>query len=672
MSAVSKQSALVSPSPPFLALPPALLSSGPAAASAPPSPGDLFRQAMVQAPRYTNTIGETRCACLEGTLRQHEIALTPGERRLLTEVFSEFRNQALDHPLHILMLSINRDFQLALQHPELTPAKAQKLVKSQSFFAEKCLDFTNECRTQAFLTIFSASSPASITLFNQTLGIITQLVDQNFISGASAVKEKIALWKKLLSHRDYFIIATTPFQQVSSPREDRKSDAAESPISLPSVERIDVQTTDFLSESEMTDFLIEYTDWLKSYYTGATDEGALLNKIRPRLESMRELLSSDSMEEVRLTRQEILGILMQKRHEVEDELAKCHKGLRRLARMGVEKLPLAAKPITRLTEFEGILDRFIVSLDTLIEKQRLLLMSKRLYSNLESAMTIPEAIGASNFNKDLQQDFLKIYTYMMEIIDPRFSTKAQTILKTPFDPLRTPDMLQDFCQKRFSHCHLPGKALELFERVHAKYLHISADLSAPGKEEELDALEKSYTSLCFSLIPLFFCIQDIQSLRKNCLRDESEIIPDDILACFDLNELAPNQVHSSTTPEEDFVSISPSPEPPALAPSPAVFRPLITPMQPKIAPRSLSVTASPASSTSSSFRFRSGMKPRHIKQEIQRMFKASVEQGKKHTTFYSEEGKLMTVMSRSNKREIPRKTLSAMGKQLRSASADDA
>ncbi len=667
MSTVRNPSALVSPSPPFLALPPASLSSG-TPASAPASPGDLFRQAMVQAPRYTNTIGETRCACLEGTLRQHEIALTQAERRLLTEVFSEFRNQTLDHPIQILMLSLNRDFQLALQHPGLTPAKAQKLVKSQAFFAERCLDFTNECRTQALLSIFSASSPTPITVFNQTLGIIAQIAEQNFVSGADRVKEKIALWKILLSHRDYFLIATTAFQQVSSPREDGKTDAAESPISLPSVERIDVQTADFLSEGEMTDFLIEYTDWLKSYYTGATDEGSLLNMIRPKLESMRGLLSADALDEVKAARQEILGVLMQKRHEVADELARSHKGLRRLARMGVERLPVAVKPITRLTEFEGILDRFIVSLDTLIEKQRLLLMTKRLYSNLESAMTIPEAIDASSCNKDLQQDFLKIYGYMMEMIDPRFSTKAQAILKTPFDPVRTPDMVQDFCQKKFPHCHLPGKALAHFERVHAKYLHISAELSGEGKDDELDALEKSYTSLCFSLIPLFFCIQDIQSLRKNCLRDESEIIPDDILDCFDLNELAPNQVNSSTTPEEDFVSVTPSPEPHALTPSPVVFRPLTVPTQPKIAPRPLSVTASPASST---FRFRSGMKPRHIKQEIQRMFKASVEQGKKHTTFYSEEGKLMTVMSRSNKREIPRKTLSAMGKQLRSASADD-
>ena len=104
MSTVSNPNGLVSPSPPFLALPPALLSSGSTSASAPASPGDLFRQAMVQAPRYTNTIGETRCACFEGTLRQNEIALTQAERRLLTEVFSEFRNQTLDHPIEIRSL----------------------------------------------------------------------------------------------------------------------------------------------------------------------------------------------------------------------------------------------------------------------------------------------------------------------------------------------------------------------------------------------------------------------------------------------------------------------------------------------------------------------------------------------------------------------------------------
>lgn len=638
---------------------------------------NVFRRILTEKAAPINTVGEIRFKSFEESLKKRSIEITPEERSCLIEIFSQFKNQTFDYPLHILMLSLNRDFNKAIETPSLSSNTRDKIVRFQKFLAGKCVEFCNEVRNQNFLSVFSLSSDEPISKFQKTIDLTFATICSMF---PEKMLGKMGLKQQILNK----FLATPQFYDMGMERfsfddiEESKGEEI-SIYSMPSIQRIDSERSDFLTEVEMVDFLLEYTEWLQSYYKAQSVEGKLISEVLPKLKKIKDLIPADLVA-ARNERTLLLGTLMQTKREISAELTQkqSHKYLRMLGTLlqrDQEDFFLKARAVSSLCDFDLFLDRMIVSLGTLIDDQTLLLISKRLLSNLETIQKNPILINHSNDLQELESDFSELFITIKSLISSPFMKKSKELLNQKFDGVSTPKILQELCLKFGKH-QLSDVITERFAQIHSKYLHQAQELKKLGRKEEQEKLVKTYINLCFSLIPLFFCLHDIQNLRNDTQADDDEIVPELILDCFDLDIESSNQSveppkeeldrdaqgNSLVTPETDSSPPIPSPVVQAVPTPPSISAPSI----PLVIPTLREISSSPhppASSEELTFRIPKNLKRRKLKQFFKEQFRLKPKERTRHTGIYSSDGKMVTLLSRGS-RDIPRGTLSGMNKRL--------
>lgn len=675
----------------------------PVSASAVETTADLFRRALTESPIYTNTAGQVRFESFSEILQDFRIEISPEERDVLIEIFSRYKSQALDQPIQILMLSLNKDMQKALDQAD-TADKIKKIPILTKMLANMCIEFANETRYQNFLSSSGNSNDAFIKKFKKNLTTVQREIEKCVPPSLFAkTKTKIALWGKLLDSPHYLSFAMAKFSTPDSVvHEDDGKSAFSTTFSLAAIHRIDADCSDFLSESEMIDFLIEHVDWLQKYHQpqndhGDLNEGTLLAEIQPRLKTIKSLIVEDQLVKAKEERSLLISILSEKRGSIKaksDKLMSSKNILRlfSLLRNDRNQFLVKAKEVVRFCEYDLLLEMLIVSLDTLIEKQHLMLMTRRLCSNLLAIQFIPQAIKNTGCIGELREDFLALCQKTIGLIPQNFKKKSILLIEKPFDGIQTPQELQTLCEK-FGKCRLPLALTQQFGALQEKYSRMAISLHKLGRHEEAEEIEKNYSQLCISLAPIFFCIQDINNLRKEKLTDEDEIIPDAILDCFDLDTLPTDATVVTTSPDEDSAYVEdPTPSPDQQGPSTQVVpKDLSLPMFSVVPPSTAQPTAphttsgasaaapanpvskprpvSPASSFDSP-RFQKipkNLNRRKLKKFLKEQFRAGLEEKTRHTGVVLDDGKTATLLTRSSKRDIPRGTLSGMNRALREA-----
>lgn len=670
---------------------------------------EVFQQALEQPTASSSAIGNLRFERFQKTLKTLTMSnpLTEEDELLLKEVLSEFQNQTLDNPFLILALSINRDLNHAATKD---PLNATKVGAMQKIFRSSCLSFIDDSRSQTplFLTVLKLVpfEESLQTDFDSKTGKTFQLLNMIAPGSLNNANKKWYLWSKLLKLPQYMELATTPLSiETTEPEEALR---AEKMSASPSIHKIDQISQElYLSEEKMVEFLIEYLDFIGDQYPEYTD---LFTSVGSNLYSITQALKEEDSQKAQKLRRHTIGLLQEKLTELQSytESFSDPTKLALLIREQEKKRIEEVKGLAKAMEAEFTLTRFLVSLDTLIENQRRLLVGERFYYNLHACPTIsdnwePVFDGLPETIKDEMQIDFEGVCREMDTFDP-----LRGIIE--FDPLETPEKLQQECiqlkTSRRKKIPYAPRFLPFFERLHHKYSEFASQLVAKGQPDTAQRIVEAYQELCLSTAPLFFCIKDLRNMRTPQLDDsEPAIIPDKILELFDL-EVEEGLLNTDLTPPtsqdlqpqqqeplaQDLQAVPESPlgkslatqlkgtvEEKPLAKSSAASTSKAVPLEvpykskhieqarsPSVKSKGSSSSSSPERERSPSpepFRFRRGMKKRNLKKLIRSMFEQN--EGSRHTRFGN-----ATVLSRSGKKNtIPIGTLKAMEAQLNHGAA---
>ncbi|MBX7065893.1 MAG: hypothetical protein K1X28_01560 [Parachlamydiales bacterium] len=611
----------------------------------------LFKEATDPHPR-----GRLANFRLEALQEMMEIDLSPSENKTLLEIFDEFQSPSVDN-LHLcMMLSLDQDFAAA--------------PKYQNSFRKKCIEFAELIRRdELFKTLkINHEKIKSCADFKRTLQVLLNLC--NFSGDLQQkVTAKVNLWSKLLDSDKYLHKAHSSFSKKSTP-EDMKGKSLK-PV-FATIESC--AAAEFMTEEETIHFLIHYSQLLEPHYESETNlQKEFFKKIRLiLLEIQKAITSNQNPSKFRRT---ALALIQEKQAELEQLAFGCEGMIRKIHTLPEEEQIRQLGLIAVVHELHSHVNRLCASLECLIEKQRNFLIGNRLCTNLQVCLQIPKEIemiakkAPPSYQKQMRNEFLELAKKM----EPSFELYETEEF----------DGIELICKRFKKSPHAP-RFLSQFESLYAKYSEITKKLSQEKNDIHAMQLKNVYTNLCKALLPLFFVIKDVRNFRDTNLNDPFEVVPEEIIELFELeddpvsNDPSPEPIVLQSPPvgaistsveeassadessdEEEEISPIPDRSPSttvALAPPPRPSQEQRQQMQPQRVEIEREVQLP---------KFHRGMKLRKLKREIQEMF--SLGERSKHSGIFNSKGKFVSAVSRSSKgdkRGIPIGTLKAIQQQL--------
>lgn len=327
------------------------------------------------------------------------------------------------------------------------------------------------------------------------------------------------------------------------------------------------------------------------------------------------------------------------------------------------------------------------SLDLCI-RSRFLLIAYRLYGNLKAHFLIEERIQSiplfcsSNISAEMRRDFITLKMEILHINGTDFSEIGAEILEKPFDRFDIPKQMQTICKQRIPHWSLET-AKGKFLLLHKKYSQIATALMEKGNAEEAIQLKEDYLQLCFLLIPIFFCRQDVQNLKREQYADQNtQIIPPEILGCFDIDlNISQDPLPAQLDPPDDAshplpiaaVSLSPSisfredplsPEDPFLYEFKRLGNIRLRVPRPYRSAKPLQQDADPLPVSPPRIVLPRAVKVSELERLIAQQFYV-IKEGGRHRRVLDPEGRQVTVLSRgSQKQQFSRRMRSVVQGQL--------
>lgn len=509
----------------------------------------------------TFEVGAIRMQCLEDAFDRREIPnpLTVEDKELLQKIFDDLRNPAIDTSELFLALSIRQDFLAAIDSLTEEPKIAQ-LKKELAAFDHACLEFSHSAQRASFLPNPDQYLSDDKVRFSKRLRltsfIFTPLPLPKELK--NSLTNKLSLWNHLVSSPEYVYFANMQFAVEAKRLEQAKMEKT------PFLESVSaIADASLLSKEKMLELSISYVELLKNYYEKEGPTKALLLGA-PVIELLTHLHTE--LTEMRKSGQ----YSWQKLRDLIQKIQQNAEAVSKSASSFLENLssgdPSQIIPYTSCNQCHFALVRLFLSLKLARDDIQEYLVPLRLFSNLTSYLDIPNEIaGIECSDSQMKSEFAQL---CQKIPNRAFLQTVKEYLSNhpSFNDMQTPDELQKACCSGIFRTSKMIDSLPELQALHRKYSLIAKKLSP----REAEKLENTYRQFCSALLPMFFCLADIESLRKPTLSSEdpdAAIVPISILRYFVLDSDIEEPLPQTPEIPKPLISSPSTPSPVTVAPS---------------------------------------------------------------------------------------------------------